>query len=185
MVVAHVRSNNSPQMRFPEHDNMIQALPAQRSDYPLHVRTLPGTVRRNDQRLRPMQSGARQKQPEESIRLANSRPPVLSMKHGELLTERDVLECQFRRQPEGGQDPREQPQDGEYHGPGVSDPTRAKSILSIRPPFWRMTRHIVQQRLKQSRMRWSIQGAQALLNLRTRYRSGQFEQYWENKAAGW
>ena len=45
-------------------------------------------------------------------------------------------------------------------------------------------RHIVQQRLKQSGMRWSLQGAQAILNLRTRHRSGQFEQYWENKAAG-
>ena len=45
-------------------------------------------------------------------------------------------------------------------------------------------RHIVQQRLKQSGMRWSILGAQAVLNLRTRHRSGQFEQYWENLAAG-
>ncbi len=45
-------------------------------------------------------------------------------------------------------------------------------------------RHIVQQRLKQSGMRWSVQGAQAILNLRTRHRSGQFEQYWENLAAG-
>ncbi len=44
-------------------------------------------------------------------------------------------------------------------------------------------RHIVQQRLKQSGMRWSIPGAQAILNLRTRHRNGQFEQYWENHAA--
>lgn len=44
-------------------------------------------------------------------------------------------------------------------------------------------RHIVQQRLKQSGMRWSIPGAQAVLNLRTRHRSGQFEQYWEDVAA--
>jgi uncharacterized protein UPF0236 len=44
-------------------------------------------------------------------------------------------------------------------------------------------RHIVQQRLKQSGMRWSIPGAQAVLNLRVRHRSGQFEQYWENIAA--
>ena len=44
-------------------------------------------------------------------------------------------------------------------------------------------RHIVQQRLKQSGMRWSIPGAQAVLNLRTRHRNGQFEQYWENYAA--
>ena len=44
-------------------------------------------------------------------------------------------------------------------------------------------RHIVQQRLKQSGMRWSLLGAQAILNLRARHRSGQFEQYWENYAA--
>jgi hypothetical protein len=46
------------------------------------------------------------------------------------------------------------------------------------------TRHIVQQRLKQSGMRWSLPGAQAVLNLRARHRSGQFEQYWENLATG-
>ncbi len=43
-------------------------------------------------------------------------------------------------------------------------------------------RHIVQQRLKQSGMRWSLPGAQAVLNLRTRHHNGQFEQYWENLA---
>lgn len=46
------------------------------------------------------------------------------------------------------------------------------------------TSHIVQQRLKQSGMRWSLPGAQAILNLRTRHRNGQFEQYWENLASG-
>ena len=44
-------------------------------------------------------------------------------------------------------------------------------------------KHIVQMRLKQSGMRWSLPGAQAVLNMRTRHRSGQFEQYWENYAA--
>jgi len=43
--------------------------------------------------------------------------------------------------------------------------------------------HIVQQRLKQAGMRWSDPGAQAILNLRTLHRSGEFEQYWENFAA--
>ena len=43
-------------------------------------------------------------------------------------------------------------------------------------------RHIVQQRLKQSGMRWSDFGAQAILNLRTLHRNGEFEQYWENRA---
>ncbi len=46
------------------------------------------------------------------------------------------------------------------------------------------TGHIVQQRLKQSGMRWSLPGAQAVLNLRVRHRSGKFEQYWENLAMG-
>jgi len=44
-------------------------------------------------------------------------------------------------------------------------------------------RHIVQQRLKQSGMRWSAQGAQSILNLRTLHRNGRFEQYWEDFAA--
>ena len=43
-------------------------------------------------------------------------------------------------------------------------------------------RHIVQQRLKLSGMRWSDFGAQAVLNLRTLHRSGEFEQYWEDLA---
>ncbi len=43
-------------------------------------------------------------------------------------------------------------------------------------------RHIVQQRLKQSGMRWSDCGAQAILNLRTLHRNGQFEQHWESYA---
>jgi len=44
-------------------------------------------------------------------------------------------------------------------------------------------RHIVQQRLKQSGMRWSNGGAQAILNLRTLHRNGDFEQYWETLAS--
>ncbi len=43
--------------------------------------------------------------------------------------------------------------------------------------------HIVQQRLKQSGMRWSDAGAQAILNLRSLHRNGEFEQYWANFAA--
>lgn len=44
-------------------------------------------------------------------------------------------------------------------------------------------RHIIQQRLKQSGMRWSDRGAQSILNLRTVHRNGDFEQYWETSAA--
>jgi hypothetical protein len=46
------------------------------------------------------------------------------------------------------------------------------------------TRHIVQQRLKQSGIRGSLPGAQAVLNLRTSHRSGPFEQCGENLATG-
>ena len=93
----------------------------------------------DDQGLFPISAESGQKEPEDSIRLANSRPPVLSMKHRELLTECEVFECQFRPQPEGGPDAREQPQDREHHSQGVSDPTRVKSTVSMRLQFWRMT----------------------------------------------
>jgi hypothetical protein len=43
-------------------------------------------------------------------------------------------------------------------------------------------RHMVQQRLKRSRMRWSDPGTQAILNLRTLHCNGEFEPYWENRA---
>ncbi len=43
--------------------------------------------------------------------------------------------------------------------------------------------HIIQQRLKQSGMRWSDPGAQSILDLRTLHRNGDFEQYWESLAA--
>lgn len=43
--------------------------------------------------------------------------------------------------------------------------------------------HIIQQRLKQSGMRWSDRGAQSILDLRTVHRNGDFEQYWETLAA--
>ena len=43
-------------------------------------------------------------------------------------------------------------------------------------------RHIVQQRLKLSGMRWSDSGAQSILNLRTLHRNGEVEQYWEDYA---
>jgi len=70
----------------------------------------------DDQGLFPISPESGQKEPEDSIRPANFRPPVLSMKHRERLMECGVFEGQFRLEPEGGQNPREQPQDREYHG---------------------------------------------------------------------
>ena len=43
--------HNSPQVRFPEYDHVIEAFPAQGPNDSLHVRILPGTVRRNDHLL--------------------------------------------------------------------------------------------------------------------------------------
>lgn len=43
--------------------------------------------------------------------------------------------------------------------------------------------HIIQQRLKQSGMRCSDDGAQSILDMRTLHRNGDFEQYWEALAA--
>jgi hypothetical protein len=48
VIVFHVAPHNSPQVRFPEYDHMIETLPAQGANYSLRVRVLPGTVRRND-----------------------------------------------------------------------------------------------------------------------------------------
>ena len=48
VIVAQVAPDNSPQVRFAEYDDVIEALPAKGSDYSLRVRILPGAVRRND-----------------------------------------------------------------------------------------------------------------------------------------
>ncbi len=47
----------------------------------------------DDQGLFPISPEPGPYQPKDSIRLANSRPPALSMEHREPLTESEVLEC--------------------------------------------------------------------------------------------
>jgi hypothetical protein len=43
---------------------------------------------------------------------------------------------------------------------------------------------IVAQRLKQSGMRWSVRGANAIIALRCTQLSGRWEEFWEMRAAG-
>ena len=43
---------------------------------------------------------------------------------------------------------------------------------------------IVGQRLKQSGMRWTVRGANAIIALRCCQISGRWEEFWENRAAG-
>ena len=45
-------------------------------------------------------------------------------------------------------------------------------------------RTIVGQRLKQSGMRWTVTGANAIIALRCCQISGRWEEFWENRAAG-
>jgi hypothetical protein len=42
---------------------------------------------------------------------------------------------------------------------------------------------VIAQRLKQSGMRWSVRGADSIISLRCRIKSGRFEDYWEDRRA--
>jgi hypothetical protein len=44
--------------------------------------------------------------------------------------------------------------------------------------------HLVWQRLKQSGMRWTVRGANAIIALRCCQISGRWEEFWGNRAAG-
>ena len=93
----------------------------------------------DDQCFFPVLPGSRQEKPEDSIQLPEFRPPVPSIQNGELLAEGEVLECQFRTQPQGGRNQREQSQNREHHGREVSDPSTRKVNCFKRPGFWRTT----------------------------------------------
>jgi hypothetical protein len=51
LIIAHVGSYNSPQVRFPKHNHVIEALPAQGSDDLLDIRSLPRASGSNDHLL--------------------------------------------------------------------------------------------------------------------------------------
>jgi hypothetical protein len=67
-----------------------------------------------------------QENPEEAIQLPESRAPVPPIQDGELLAEREVLECQLRTHPQGGRNQREQSQNCQNHGRKVSSPEAQK-----------------------------------------------------------
>ena len=48
------------------------------------------------------------------------------IQNGELLPEREVLECQLRRQPQGGRNQKEQPQNRQGHAREMSGPEARK-----------------------------------------------------------
>ena len=74
----------------------------------------------DDESLFPALPGSRQENPEEAIQLPEFRPPASSIQNGELLAEREVIECQLRAEPQGGRNQREQPQNHQGHGREVS-----------------------------------------------------------------
>jgi hypothetical protein len=60
-------------------------------------------VRLNDDEcLFPVLPGSGRENPEEAIELPEFRSPTSSVQNGELLAEREVLECQLRAEPQGG-----------------------------------------------------------------------------------
>jgi hypothetical protein len=80
----------------------------------------------DDECLFPALPGSGQEKPEESVQLPEFRPPVSSIENGELLAERQVLECQLGTEPLGGQNQREQSQNRQHHGRVVSGPEARK-----------------------------------------------------------
>jgi hypothetical protein len=80
----------------------------------------------DDECLFPVFPGSRQENPEDAIELPEFRSPPSSVQNGELLAEREVLECQFRTEPQGGRNQREQPQNHQDHAWEVSGPEAQK-----------------------------------------------------------
>ena len=80
----------------------------------------------DDECFFPVLPGSRQENPEESIKLPEFRSPTSSVQNGELLAEREVLECQVRAEPQRGRNQREQPQNHRDHAWEVSGPEAQK-----------------------------------------------------------
>ena len=79
-----------------------------------------------DECLFPALPGSGQENPEEAIELTEFRPPTSSVQNGDLLPEREVLECQLRAEMQGGRNQREQPQNHQGHAWEVSGPEARK-----------------------------------------------------------
>jgi hypothetical protein len=76
--------------------------------------------------LFPLLPGLRHENPEEAIQLLEFRPPMASIQNGELTAEGEILESQFRAEPQGDQNQREEAHDDRDHGREVSGPEARK-----------------------------------------------------------
>ena len=91
----------------------------------------------DDECLFPALPVSGQESPEEAIELPELRSPTSSVQNGELLTEREVFECQFRAEPQGGWNQRATAESsGSCLGSVGSRRTESQTI-STRPGFWR------------------------------------------------
>jgi hypothetical protein len=82
----------------------------------------------DDECLFPALPGSGQENPEEAIEFTEFRPPTSSVQNGELLTEREVLECQLRAEPQGGRNQRES-REPSGSGVGSVGPEARKSTV--------------------------------------------------------
>jgi len=74
----------------------------------------------------PTLPGSRQENPEETIESSKLGPWMSSVQDGKLLAKGEVLESQFRAEPKGGANHREDMQNRQNHGRKVSGPEARK-----------------------------------------------------------
>jgi hypothetical protein len=75
----------------------------------------------DDECLFPALPGLRQKNPEQAVQFPKFWAPMSSVQNGELLTEREVPECQLGAEFQGGWYQRSQSQDRQNHGRELSN----------------------------------------------------------------
>jgi len=90
----------------------------------------------DDERLLPVRPGSRQKKPEGSIRLPNSRPPVLSMKNSERLAESEVSSAGSERSLRAVRFRESSRRIASIMAGKCRAPRRGKLTVSTRPGFW-------------------------------------------------
>jgi len=93
----------------------------------------------NEEGVLPIIPRTGQEQPKESISALQFWPADLSLQNGQLLSKREVFQSEFRAQLESGWDQRQQPKYRKHHDGRVSGMGSGKSIVSMRPVFWRVT----------------------------------------------
>jgi hypothetical protein len=98
------------------------------------------SFRRNDDEcLRPALPGSGQESTEEAIELPEFRSPTSSVQDGELLAEREVLECQLRAEPQGAGIRESNRRIVRIMPAMCRAPRYRESTGSTRPGFWRWT----------------------------------------------